>query len=177
MDNERLVPDGCAAPTGRGGGRVLVAALLVALTVHAEEFSGRVVGVSDGDTITVLVGVEPKRVRLAGIDAPEKGQAFAQRAKQAASRLVFGRTVRVVARGQYRYGRTLGDVRLPDGSSLNERLVEEGWAWHYTSYSKDRRLAALEASARRSRRGLWVDPQAAPPWEFRMANRPGSRVR
>ena len=171
MDNERLVPDGYAAPTGRGGGRILVAALLVTLTVYAEDFSGRVVGVVDGDTITVLVGFEPKRVRLAGIDAPEKGQAFGQRAKQATSRLVFGRTVRVVARGEDRYGRTLGDVRLPDGSSLNERLVEEGWAWHYARYSKGQRLAELEATARRSRRGLWVDPRALPPWEFRNANR------
>ncbi len=155
----------------KGPIRVLGAALLIAFTVHAEEFSGRVVGVADGDTITVLVGVEPRRVRLAGIDAPEKGQPFGQRAKQAVSRLVFGRTVRVVARGEDRYGRMLGDVRLPDGSSLNERLVEEGWAWHYNRYSKDQRLAELEATARRSRRGLWVDPRALPPWEFRNANR------
>jgi len=84
---------------------------------------------------------------------------------------VFGRTVRVVVHGQDRYGRTLGEVRLPDGGSLNELLVEEGWAWHYTRYSKDQRLAEREATARRSRRGLWVDPRAVPPWEFRMANR------
>ena len=151
--------------------RVLGAALLFAFTVHAEEFYGRVVGVADGDTITVLVGVEPRRVRLAGVDAPEKGQPFGQRAKQALSRLVFGRTVRVVVHGQDRYGRTLGEVRLPDGGSLNELLVEEGWAWHYTRYSKDQRLAEREATARRSRRGLWVDSRAMPPWEFRMANR------
>jgi endonuclease YncB( thermonuclease family) len=151
--------------------RVLGAPLLFAFTVHAEEFSGRVVGVADGDTIAVLVGVEPRRVRLAGIDAPEKGQPFSQRAKQAVSRLVFGRTVRVVVRGQDRYGRTLGEVLLPDGASLNERMVEEGWAWHYIRYSKDQRLAEREATARRSCRGLWVDPRAVPPWEFRMANR------
>ena len=154
-----------------GSMRVLGAALLFAFTVHAEEFSGRVVGVADGDTITVLVGVEPRRVRLAGIDAPERGQPFGQRAKQALSRLVFGRTVRVVVRGQDRYGRLLGEVLLPDGASLNERLVKEGWAWHYTRYSKDQRLAEQEATARRSRRGLWVDPRAMPPWEFRIANR------
>ena len=154
-----------------GSMRVLGAALLFAFSVHAEEFSGRVVGVADGDTITVLVGVEPRRVRLAGIDAPERGQPFGQRAKQALSRLVFGRTVRVVVRGQDRYGRLLGEVLLPDGASLNERLVKEGWAWHYTRYSKDQRLAEQEATARRSRRGLWVDPRAMPPWEFRIANR------
>lgn len=147
----------------KGSIRVLGAALLFAFTAHAEEFAGRVVGVADGDTITVLVGVEPRRVRLAGIDAPEKGQPFGQRAKQAVGRLVFGRTVKVVVRGQDRYGRTLGEVLLPDGASLNERLVEEGWAWHYIRYSKDQRLAEREAAARRSRRGLWVDPRAVPP--------------
>ena len=154
-----------------GSMRVLGAALLFVFTAHAEEFSVRVLGVADGDTITVLAGVEPRRVRLAGIDAPEKGQPFGQRAKQAVSRLVFGRTVRVVVRGQDRYGRTLGEVRLPGRASLNERLVEEGWAWHYFRYSKDQLLAEREAAARRSRRGLWVDPRAVPPWEFRMANR------
>ena len=155
----------------KGFMRVLGAALLFAFTVHAKEFSGREVGVADGDTITVLVGVEPRRVGLVGIDAPEKGQPFGQRAKQAISRLVFGRTVRVVVRGQDRYGRTLGEVLLPDGASLNERLVEEGWAWHYTRYSKDQRLAEREATARRSLRGLWVDPRAVPPWEFRIGHR------
>jgi len=151
--------------------RVLHATLLIALPIHAEEFSGRVVGVADGDTITVLAGVESRRVRLAGIDAPEKGQPFSQRVRQATRQLVFGKAVRVLVRGQDRYGRTLGEVLLPDGTNLNERLVEEGWAWHYTSYSKVRRLAELEAEARRSRRGLWVDPRPVPPWEFRAAKR------
>lgn len=159
------------AKAGSGMIHVLAAALLIAFPIHAEEFSGRVVGVADGDTITVLAGTEPRRVRLAGIDAPEKGQPFGQRARQATSQLAFGRTVRVVVRGQDRYGRTLGDVILPDGTSLNERLVEDGWAWHYTSYSKGLRLTELEAAARRSRRGLWVDPHPVPPWAFRIANR------
>jgi micrococcal nuclease len=159
------------AKAGSGIIRVLTGALLFTFSVHAEEFSGRVVGVAEGDTITVLVGIEPRRVRLAGIDAPEKGQPFGQRAKQALSRLAVERTVRVVVRGQDRYGRTLGEVLLPDGVSLNERLVGEGWAWHYTRYSKDQRLAELEAAARRSRRGLWVDPHPVPPWAFRIPNR------
>jgi hypothetical protein len=116
----------------------------------AEEFSGRVVAVMDGDTITVLVGREQRRVRLAGVDAPEKGQAFGQRSKQALSQMVFGLEVTVVSTGSGCYERTLGIVRLMDGSSVNERLVENGWAWHYTKYSKDRRLAELESRARRS---------------------------
>jgi micrococcal nuclease len=137
----------------------------------AGEFSGRVVGVMDGDTITVLVGREQRRVRLAGVDAPEKGQAFGQRSKQALSQMVFGREVTVVSTGRDRYERTLGIVRLMDGSSVNERLVENGWAWHYTRYSNSRRLSELESRARAARRGLWADPRPVAPWDFRKANR------
>jgi endonuclease YncB( thermonuclease family) len=137
----------------------------------AEEFSGRVVAVMDGDTITVLVGREQRRVRLAGVDAPEKGQAFGQRSRQALSQMVFGQQVTVVSTGRDRYERTLGIVRLMDGSSVNERLVQNGWAWHYTRYSKDRRLAELESRARVERRGLWVDPRPVAPWDFRNARR------
>jgi len=143
----------------------------IASFVMAGEFSGRVVGVMDGDTITVHVGLEQRRVRLAGVDAPEKGQAFGQRSKQALSQMIFGREVTVVSTGRDRYERTLGIVRLMDGSSANERLVENGWAWHYTRYSNDRRLSALESRARAARRGLWADPRPVAPWDFRKAHR------
>ena len=152
--------------------RICLLTVTLASLAMAEEFSGRVVGVMDGDTITVLVGRDQRRVRLAGVDAPEKGQAFGQRSKQALSQMVFGREVTVVSTGKDRYERTLGIVRLSDGSSLNERLVENGWAWHYTRYSKDRRLAELELRARAERRGLWADPRPVAPWEFRKAHRP-----
>jgi endonuclease YncB( thermonuclease family) len=109
---------------GRAGalGRiVLVVAGLLALAgaARAEEFGGRVVGVADGDTITVLRDGRGVTVRLVGIDAPEKGQAYGQRAKQFTSGLAFGRTVTVRATGHDRYGRLLGVVTLPDGRSLN----------------------------------------------------------
>lgn len=144
--------------------------LIVSVACLAEEFNGRVVGVLDGDTVDVLVNLRPRRVRLFGIDAPEKGQAFGQRAKQAASRLAFGRQVRIVGHGSDRYGRILGEVILPDGTTLNMRLVEEGFAWQYRQYSRDARLAELEAKARADRRGLWNVPNPIPPWEYRKAN-------
>ena len=152
--------------------RIGLLTVTIASFVMAGEFSGRVVGVMDGDTITVLVGREQRRVRLAGVDAPEKGQAFGQRSKQALSQMIFGREVTVVSTGKDRYGRTLGIVRLMDGSSVNERLVENGWAWHYPRYSNDRRLSELESRARASRRGLWADPRPVAPWDFRKAHRP-----
>lgn len=138
-------------------------------------FSGRVVGVSDGDTIVVLRERDGKRseekIRLAEVDTPEKKQAFGQRAKQRTSELVFGKTVAVVPHTRDRYGRLVAEVRLPDGRSLGRVLVEDGLAWHYVQYSRNRELGALEAAARKARRGLWADSSPRPPWEFR---RPGT---
>jgi micrococcal nuclease len=157
--------------------RLIGVILLFAQIGPAQSFAGRVIGVADGDTLDVLVNREPRRVRLADVDAPEKGQAYGQRAKQAVSALAFGKTVTVVVKGQDRYRRTLGEVLLADGSSLNKQLVRDGWAWQYKRYSSDRVLAALEAEARQARRGLWADPHARPPWEFRQSQRVPAAIR
>lgn len=152
-------------------------ALLLAacLPLVAESFSGRVVSVADGDTITVLRGREQVRVRLYGIDCPESEQPFGRRARQRTAELVFGRTVTGRAEGRDRYGRLLGWVELPGGGTLNEQLVAEGLAWHYRRFApREARLARLEMEARAARRGLWQDPHPVPPWEWR---RPARRRR
>lgn len=144
---------------------------LLAVTAFAGftgSFKGEVVGVMDGDTIEVMHRGEAVRVRLDGIDCPEKKQAFGNRAKQFTSRLTFGKTVKVVDKGPDRYGRTLGEVILPDGSSLNQRLVSEGYAWWYQRYSDDEELKRLQQEARKAKKGLWADPKIIPPWIFRM---------
>jgi micrococcal nuclease len=153
---------------------VLVAAAALLLATYlpgparaATEFHGRVVGIADGDTITVLHDGRAEKIRLYGIDAPEKGQAFGDRAKQFTSELAFGQTVSVRVRDHDRYRRTVGDVILPDGRSLNEELVRAGFAWWYRRYSRDRKLAHLEQEAREAHRGLWADPHPVPPWDFR----------
>ncbi len=102
-----------------------------------QEFTGKVVGVSDGDTITVLHNGKGERIRLHGIDCPEKRQAFGKRAKQFTSKLVFGKTVTVQFVDRDRYGRTVGVVLLPDGRSLNHELVRAGLAWMYRRYTND----------------------------------------
>jgi micrococcal nuclease len=99
------------------------------------EYQGEVVGGIDGDTIEVLHNQHPERVRLSGIDCPEKGQAFGNRAKQAASALVFGRDVILQTHGQDKYGRTLADVLLKDGTNVNHTLVKDGWCWWYRKYA------------------------------------------
>jgi endonuclease YncB( thermonuclease family) len=136
-------------------------------TAQAGEFRSRVIGVRDGDTITVLHEGRPEVIRLGGIDAPEKRQPFGQRAKQFAADLAFGRTVTVHPRDRDRYGRTVAEVILPDGRSLNRELVRVGYAWWFRRYSTDPRLAALEAEARAARLGLWADPRPVPPWQWR----------
>lgn len=132
------------------------------------DFSGKVVGVIDGDTIEVLSQKTPVRIRLHGIDCPEKGQAFGKRAKQAASALAFGKEVTIQEHGKGKYGRTIADVILPDGVNLNQELVKQGWCWWFRKYAPaDTTLAALEEEARSEKRGLWQDPSPLPPWEWR----------
>ena len=132
------------------------------------DFSGRVVGVADGDTITVLKDKTPVKVRLNGIDAPEKKQAFGARAKQFTSKSAFGKVVTIRERGRDKYGRTVADVILPGGAVLNRELVKAGLAWHYVKYApRDEALRELEWEARLEKRGLWADKDPVPPWCYR----------
>ena len=97
--------------------------------------SGHVLAVLDGDTIEVLHNTHAERIRLNGIDCPEKGQAYGKRAKQAASELVFGKQVTLQTHGLDKYGRTIADVLLPDGTNVNHELVKQGWCWWYRKYA------------------------------------------
>ena len=136
--------------------------------VSATTITAKVVRVLDGDTIEVLHNQHPERIRLSGIDCPEKGQAFGKKAKQAASELAFGKEVTVQTYGHDKYTRTIGDVILPDGMNLNQELVKQGWCWWYRKYAPgDTVLEGLETEAMEARKGLWVDPQPVPPWEWR----------
>jgi endonuclease YncB( thermonuclease family) len=148
--------------------------LLIAMPVHAAApLTGRVVHVSDGDTVVVLTsGREEVKIRLHGIDCPEAKQPFGQAAKRQTLALAGGKDVTVLPLDTDRYGRTIGEVFLSDGTSLNKALVSMGYAWWYQRYApRDAELAALEAEARRARRGLWADANPAPPWEWRKAQR------
>lgn len=151
--------------------RFPAAALLTVLLVvpaFAGEFTGLVVGVIDGDTIDVLHNGKGDRIRLNGIDCPEKGQAFGQKAKHATASLVFDKEVTIQTHGKDKYGRTIADVLLPDGMNLNQELVKQGWCWWYRKYAPgDTVLEGLEKEAREARKGLWADPSPVPPWVWR----------
>lgn len=144
-------------------------AFLIALcpAVCLAEQTCKVVGVSDGDTITALcAGNAQLKVRLAEIDAPEKKQPFGMRSKQALSDLCFGKQAEIVPQTKDRYGRTVARVRC-DGQDASEQLVRSGMAWVYDRYVTDRSLYPLQDNARTTRRGLWADAAPVPPWEWR----------
>ena len=132
-------------------------------------YPARVVGVSDGDTLTVLTSEKEQiKIRLAGIDAPESGQDFGAQAKQAASDLAFGKTVTIREQDKDRYGRTVAEVILPDGRDMGREMVRSGHAWWYRKYApNDGTLARLESSAKAAKLGLWSQPGAIPPWDWR----------
>ena len=159
--------------------RILIstALVLLATAAHADTLVGRVVGIADGDTLTLLDAANTQhKIRLSGIDSPEKGQPFGQVCKQSLSDLAYGRTVAVEANKRDRYGRVIGKV-LVDGQDANLEQVRRGCAWHYKKYQNeqvlDDRLAynAAEEAARAGGVGLWGDRDPVPPWEWRRARR------
>jgi endonuclease YncB( thermonuclease family) len=146
---------------------------LGSLGVGAETITGRVVGVSDGDTLTVLDASHQQfKIRLAGIDAPEKAQPFGNRAKESLSEMVFNKQVVVESSKEDRYRRKVGKVQH-DGTDVNLEQVKKGMAWHYTAYAKEqapadrKAYANAEAEAKAQRRGLWRETAQTAPWEFR----------
>lgn len=162
---------------------LLWGALLLAASAAAEpplrsagtgpaELEGRVVAIADGDTLTLLVGREQVRIRLAQIDAPESGQPYGRASKAALSALAFGKPARVVIVDTDRYGRTVGEVFV-DGVHVNQAMVREGHAWAYTEYSRSLEIIELEDAARAARKGIWQLPEAQrdAPWIWRREHR------
>lgn len=131
----------------------------------------KVVGVSDGDTLTALdEDKKQHKVRLHGIDAPEIGQPFGTKSREALGELVMKKTATLHLHGRDRYGRDLARVEV-DGRDVNVELVKEGFAWHYVRYDKSPELASAEREAREAKRGVWANDDAVPPWEWRAKER------
>jgi len=148
--------------------------LFFSVIAHGETIAGRVVGVSDGDTLTILDASNTQfKIRLAAIDAPEKAQPFGQRAKQKLSDICFGKNASVKVISVDRYGRSVGEIEC-DGINANEAMIQSGFAWVYRKYAKGYgHLYALEEDARNYRRGLWADSNPMAPWDWRKAKRNG----
>jgi micrococcal nuclease len=136
--------------------------------IIAAAFLASVIGISDGDTLTVLHERQPIKIRIAEIDAPEKKQPFGTRSKQSLSDLCFGKQAEVTPQKKDRYGRTIARVKC-DGNDVSVHQVQAGMAWVYDRYATDRSLYLLQDLARAGGLGLWADPQPVPPWEWRAA--------
>jgi micrococcal nuclease len=140
----------------------------VGLTCYSQTLTGKVVGITDGDTFKFLVQDSIlHRIRVANIDCPERKQPFSSRAKQFTSDAIFGKTIKVKVLSTDRYGRLIGVVIYNGGLNLSSELIKNGFAWHYLKYSKDPTLQALEDKAKNNKIGLWIDPNSIPPWEWR----------
>ncbi len=151
--------------------------LFLAGNLNASTLQGKVVHVADGDTITVLDATNTQhKIRLQGIDAPEKAQAFGQRSKQSLHQLVHSKQVTVEFQKKDKYGRAVGKV-VYNGLDVCLEQIKLGMAWHYKQYEseqskEDREIyAQAELSARANAIGLWKDKQPSPPWKFRKLNK------
>jgi endonuclease YncB( thermonuclease family) len=154
------------ADAARVAALALGAAAALAAGSARADFTGRVVGVADGDTLTVLDGSRQVRVRLWGIDAPERGQPWSRRSRETLAARAMHRDALVATRGTDGYGRTLARVAV-DGADLGEAQLRDGLAWVYRRYTKDRAMIAIEDEARAARRGLWSQNDPEPPWIYR----------
>ena len=149
--------------------RVFLILLLLAPAIHAAEMTGKVIGIADGDTFTLLTPTNQQvKIRLAEIDAPESGQPYGNRSKQALSSLISGKDITVVVQTKDRYGRTVGRPYVDDLDICAE-MVRMGAAWAYRQYLRDEGLLTLESDAKAHKRGLWglSEAQNTPPWEWR----------
>ncbi len=132
-----------------------------------QTISGRVIAVADGDTLTILDASNLQhKVRLAEIDAPERRQPFGTRSRQSLSDMCFHKSALVNDQGKDRYGRMIGRVNCA-GIDTSSEQVRRGMAWVFDRYVKDRALYSLQGDARAARRGLWIETDPIPPWEWR----------
>jgi len=147
------------------------------LEVRAAELDGTIVGVADGDTVTLLDASKTQhRIRLDGIDAPERAQPHGQRARQSLAALAHGRAARADCPKVDRYGRAVCRVTI-DGVDVGLEQIRRGYAWHYVKYAREQRAteresySRAESAARSSQAGLWSFSDPVPPWDYRRAPR------
>ena len=154
--------------------------LVIAGKTIAETYSAKCIRIIDGDTIEIVLDdatIEDRtpNIRLESIDTPETGsknipgQPFANEAREAVKSLCVGKVVQVHQTKVDRFGRPLAFIEV-DGVNVNAELIRRGLAWHFKRYSDSDELAELEAAARDAKRGLWIDPEPLPPWEWRSKN-------
>lgn len=141
-----------------------VVSFAILLPLYLFALSGKVISTHDGDTITILQDKQQIKVRLFGIDAPEKKQDYGQKSRQFLASLIAGQVVEVEPKGKDRYKRTLGIIHYK-GQDINAQMVANGYAWAYRKFSK--KYTAQESKAKSQKLGLWQSNDPTPPWEWR----------
>lgn len=141
-------------------------------TLIFSQYSVKVIGIKDGDTIVVLDSLQTeKTLRLAEVDCPESGQSFGKNAKQFTSNEVFGKIIKYYPTNTVRYGRTIAKVYYDNGKYLSEEIIRNGLGWWYYKYSNNKNLGTLEKEASNKKIGLFSDPNSIPPWLYREQQR------
>ncbi len=142
--------------------------------ISGDNISGKVIAIIDGDTYDILVeGNKTIRIRMEGIDAPERGMPYYQVSKDYLGKLCFRRNVKVLVTDRDGYGRYVGFTFLDDGTELSHEMLKAGYAWHYKKYNSDPDLSGLEVRARDLKSGLWADKDRLPPWTVRTLHNKG----
>jgi len=151
---------------------IFIFCVLFSFYVFAENLTGRVIAIADGDTVTIIKNKHQTKIRLAEIDTPEKQQPHGKKSKQALSDFIFKKEVEVEVVTIDRYGRTVGKIFLGN-LNINKEMVKAGHAWVYVKYAKDKTLFALEKNAKENQLGLWALPEGEriPPWQWRKNKR------
>jgi endonuclease YncB( thermonuclease family) len=151
--------------------KTLLFIILSLFQFQTDVITGKVIKVADGDTVTLLTDKKEQiKIRLDGIDCPERSQDFGTKAKDFTNSLCYGKRVKVEAKGIDKYGRTLGVIWV--GSvNLNEELLHNGLAWHYIQYNHSQQYAELEKQAQQKKLNLWSIPNPIAPWDFRKAKK------
>ncbi|MBO5563729.1 MAG: thermonuclease family protein [Bacteroidales bacterium] len=146
---------------------ILVISFLPVLCL-AQHFSVKVIGISDGDTFTCINDDNLQlKIRINGIDAPEKRQAFGNKSKEFLSSLIFGKKISIDVQSKDGYGRYIAYVYSPEGKDVALLMLHEGMAWHFTKYDNSKVYSDAENVARKAKRGLWTESSPIAPWDFR----------
>lgn len=148
-------------------GIILLCLLLTSTLFSQEIIEGRAINVKDGDSFTLVDDADKfHEIRLAHVDCPEKKQAFGRKAQLYTFNFVYGKRVTAYVQSIDRYHRKIAEIKV-NGENLNEGIIRDGYAWHFKKYSKSQLHATAEIEARNKKRGLWIEPSAKAPWEFR----------
>lgn len=152
--------------------RFITLFLILSISVFSETITGKVIYVSDGDTIHLVSNNQKYKIRFYGIDTPEKSQEFGLEAKEFTYKRIFGKIVNVDVKDTDRYGRKVGVVHYTNGKDLNFELVKNGYAWWYEKYAKNnQQLKMAQDYAARNKLGLWVQSNPIAPWDYRRGNK------